>query len=96
MTHEYGESGGMRIGRGSKYSGGGDLQQCHFVHHKSHVTNIGSNPGSRVRKLATNSLSNGMVRSHTQTNGFAGWKRFKNATLLKRDKLAIKSATSFL
>jgi hypothetical protein len=35
----------------------------HFVHHKSHMPDPGSNPGCRGGKPATNSLSYGGVES---------------------------------
>jgi hypothetical protein len=38
---------------------GGNLPQRHFVHHKSHLTTPGSNPGRRCGKPATNRLSYG-------------------------------------
>jgi hypothetical protein len=34
---ECGAVGGMRIGRGNEILGE-NLPQCHFVHHKSHMT----------------------------------------------------------
>jgi hypothetical protein len=33
------------------------LSQCHFVHHKSHWTDLGANPGRRGESPATNRLS---------------------------------------
>jgi hypothetical protein len=38
---------------------GGNLPQRHFVHHKSHLPDLGSNPDRRGGKPATNHLSYG-------------------------------------
>jgi hypothetical protein len=38
---------------------GENLRQSHFVHHKSHLPDPGSNPGSRGGKPATNRMSYG-------------------------------------
>jgi hypothetical protein len=35
------------------------LFQCHFVQHESHVTGMGSKPGLRSDRLATNHLIHG-------------------------------------
>jgi hypothetical protein len=40
---DYGEIGGMKIGRGSEILGE-NLPQRHFVHHKSHMTRPGFEP----------------------------------------------------
>jgi hypothetical protein len=53
-----GEIGGINIGRGTEVLGG-NLPQCHFVHHKSYMIDPGLNPGGRGGKPATNRLSYG-------------------------------------
>jgi hypothetical protein len=57
-----GEFGGIKIGRGNQVLGE-SLPQRHFVHHKSHLPDLGSNPGRRGGKPATNSLSYGAASS---------------------------------
>jgi hypothetical protein len=42
--YDDGEFGGMKIGRGNKVLGE-NLSQRHFVHHKSHLTRPGFEPG---------------------------------------------------
>jgi hypothetical protein len=41
---ECGAVDGMRIGKGTEVLGE-NLPQCHFVHHKSHMTSPGIEPG---------------------------------------------------
>jgi hypothetical protein len=43
---------------------GENLPPRHFVHHKSHLPDPGSNLGSRGGKLATNRLSYGAAYSY--------------------------------
>jgi hypothetical protein len=43
---------------------GGNLYQCRFVQHKSHMTWRGWIPGSRVGKQATNRLIYGMAYTY--------------------------------
>jgi hypothetical protein len=43
---------------------GENMPQRHFVHHKSHMTRPGPNPGRRCGKPATNRLSYGTASSY--------------------------------
>jgi hypothetical protein len=53
-----GEFGGMKIGRRNRSTRRKPALR-HFVHHKSHLPDTGSNPGRRGGKPATNRLSYG-------------------------------------
>jgi hypothetical protein len=45
---------------------GENLSQRHFVHHKSHLPEPGSNPGRRDGKPATNRLSYGAAQAYNK------------------------------
>jgi hypothetical protein len=53
-----GALGGIRIGRGTEVVKE-NLPQCHYVHHKSHMTSPGFKPSRRGGKPATNRQSYG-------------------------------------
>jgi hypothetical protein len=44
-----------------------NLSQCHFLHHKSHWTDLGANPGHHGKRPATNRLSHGMASCYNIT-----------------------------
>jgi hypothetical protein len=50
--YEDGEFCGMMIGKETEVLGE-NLSPCHFVHHKSHMTRTGANPGRRCGIPAT-------------------------------------------
>jgi hypothetical protein len=44
---------------------GENLSQCHFVHHKSHMTCSGANPGRRCGKPVVNRFSYGTAQGES-------------------------------
>jgi hypothetical protein len=61
-TYEFGDRRWNDIDRGKPKNSEKNLSQCHFVHHKS---NMGTNPGLRGERPATNDLSHGTVLTYT-------------------------------
>jgi hypothetical protein len=60
VDKESGAVGGKKIYMGDR-STMKNLRQCHLIHHQSHMTSLGPNPGW---KRATNRLSNGTTLCH--------------------------------
>jgi hypothetical protein len=56
MIDKYGSFGGIRSGKGNPKYSEKKLPQCHFLHHKSPMTDLRSNRGLRGGKPATNRL----------------------------------------
>jgi hypothetical protein len=50
------------IDRGNQKGSEKNLSQCLFIHHRSHWTDPGANPGRRGERPATNRLSHGTAK----------------------------------